>query len=73
MDIMTPYTKLGKQILTSGFGTADRTKVGTRSIFSEHLKFDVSLNSAFLTQRKIPLRSVVGELLLVQSSPRPRK
>lgn len=63
MDVMAPYIAFGKELIEKGYGTPDRTAVGTRSLFGHTLRFDVTKGAPFLTHRKIPLMNVIGELL----------
>lgn len=62
-NIMKDYVDLGKEILTEGEQTGDRTNVGTCSLFGEQLKFNVSKVAPLLSERKLPVRSIIGELL----------
>ena len=61
-NIMKPYIDLGKCILNDSENCDDRTGAGTWSTFGHLLEFDTRLGTAFLTERKLPLRSVAGEL-----------
>ena len=61
-DIMKPYIDLGKKILTDSNDCDDRTGAGTHSLFGHLLEFDTRKGAPFLTERKLPLRSVAGEL-----------
>ena len=63
MNIMQPYIDLGKSILEDSNNCSDRTGAGTWSIFGHLLEFNVRKGAPFLTERKLPLRSVAGELL----------
>lgn len=63
IDVCQPYMDYAKKIIDTGKVTGDRTNTGTRSIFGDNLKFDVSSHAPFLTQRKLPLLNVIGELL----------
>lgn len=63
LDVCQPYMDYAKQIIETGIDTGDRTNTGTRSLFGDRLKFDVSSHAPFLTQRKLPLQNVIGELL----------
>lgn len=63
MNITQPYIEIGKKLLSEGIQTEDRTDVGTYSLFGYNIRFDVSKYAPFITERKIPLRSVIGELL----------
>lgn len=63
IDIMSPFNTLVYRTLVSGKVKGDRTGTGTKSVFGEHLRFDVSEFAPFYTQRKLPLKSTIGELL----------
>lgn len=63
MNTTQPYIEIGKKLLSEGIQTEDRTDVGTYSLFGYNIRFDVSKYAPFITERKIPLRSVIGELL----------
>lgn len=63
VDVCQPYMDYAEKLLKEGTPTGDRTGTGTYSLFGDNLKFDVSSHAPFLTQRKLPLRSVIGELL----------
>lgn len=63
VDVCQPYMDYAEKLLEEGRRTGDRTGTGTCSLFGDNLKFDVSSHAPFLTQRKLPLRSVIGELL----------
>ncbi len=60
---MQAYLDLVRAVLTEGEARADRTGVGTRSVFGRQLRFDLSAGFPLLTARKIHLRSVIHELL----------
>lgn len=62
-DICKPYTDLIKRVLETGDEKGDRTGTGTLSVFGGTMCFDVRTHAPFLTQRKLPLKSVIGELL----------
>lgn len=62
-NIMKPYIDLGKEIIEDGNDCQDRTGAGTLSIFGKLLEFDVRKGAPFLTERSIPIRNVIGELL----------
>lgn len=62
-DVNDAYMTLVKRILDYGVDKDDRTGAGTRSLFGEHLKIDVSQYAPFITLKRIPLKSTIGELL----------
>jgi thymidylate synthase len=60
---MQPYLDLVRNVLIDGEPRADRTGVGTRSIFGHQLRFDLAKGFPLLTNRKIHTRSIIHELL----------
>ena len=60
---MQSYLQLMQKVLDSGVDRADRTGTGTRSLFGEQLRFDLSDRFPLLTTKKVHLRSVIYELL----------
>ena len=60
---MIQYLELLRKVMENGEPRNDRTKVGTRALFAESLKFDLSEGFPLLTTKKLPIKSIVGELL----------
>ena len=60
---MQPYLDLVRRALEDGEPRADRTGVGTRSLFGHQIRFDLADGFPLLTNRKIHLKSIVHELL----------
>lgn len=61
---LSDYIKLVQDILDNGESKEDRTSTGTRSVFGRMLHFkNVNSRPPFLTNRKLPLKSTIGELL----------
>lgn len=64
---ITDYTTLVRTLLKKYYKKnelkKDRTGTGTISIFGANLSFDVRSKAPFITQRKIPLKSTLGELM----------
>ena len=57
------YFKLVDEILSVGEDRADRTGVGTRSIFGYQLRFDLTKGFPLLTSKKVAWKPIVSELL----------
>lgn len=60
---MKQYLTLLDKTLRTGVQKQDRTGVGTLSIFAEQLRFDLSEGFPLITTKKIPLKSIIYELL----------
>jgi thymidylate synthase len=60
---MRPYLDLLSRILESGAAQADRTGVGTLSVFGHQMRFDLSKGFPLLTTKKLHIRSIFIELL----------
>lgn len=63
----TEYLELLERISEHGIEKADRTGVGTRSLFAEQMRFDLSKGFPLLTTKKLPLRWIAQELLWMLS------
>ena len=50
-------------MLETGTAKSDRTGTGTRSLFGQQLRYDLSAGFPLLTTKKVHLKSVVYELL----------
>lgn len=57
------YLELLNEIMHQGEDRADRTGIGTRSIFSANLRFDLRQNFPLLTTKSVHFKSVAYELL----------
>ncbi|MGJ3647423.1 thymidylate synthase [Sphingomonas sp. GlSt437] len=60
---MQAYHDLVRRILDDGVAQADRTGVGTLSVFGHQMRFDLSQGFPLLTTKKLHIRSIVIELL----------
>lgn len=61
------YLDLVQYIMTKGIDSDDRTGVGTKSIFSAKLDFDLSKGFPLITTKKINFKHIVTELLWILS------
>lgn len=60
---METYLGLMRRILAEGTDRPDRTGTGTRSLFGQQLRFDLSQGFPLLTTKRVHLRSIIYELL----------
>ena len=60
---MKQYLDALQYVLDNGEDCADRTGVGTRSVFGYQMRFDLTKGFPAVTTKKLAWRAVVGELL----------
>src|SRR3972149_5437569 len=60
---MKQYLNLLQKIMNEGVDKEDRTGVGIRSIFGHQMRFDLQKGFPLLTTKKMPLKSIIYELL----------
>ncbi len=60
---MKAYLDFLRHIKTAGVDKGDRTGVGTRAVFGQQMRFDLSQGFPLLTTKKLHTRSIILELL----------
>src|SRR6266446_9105405 len=60
---MRQYLDILRKALDEGDERADRTGVGTRAVFGEMMRFDLSRGFPAVTTKRLAFRSVIAELL----------
>lgn len=62
-SIDVQYLKLLKKIVDHGSESGDRTGIGTKKVFGETLKMDLSQGFPLLTTKRVPFETLKNELL----------
>jgi thymidylate synthase len=57
------YLKLLEHIMENGATKTDRTGTGTKSVFGYQMRFDLEKGFPLLTTKKVPIKSIIHELL----------
>jgi thymidylate synthase len=60
---MHQYLQLLRDVVDNGCDKADRTGVGTRSVFGRQVRFDLAAGFPLLTTKRVHTKSVIAELL----------
>lgn len=60
---MQQYLSLMQDVVDNGVDKADRTGVGTRSVFGRQMRFDLRQGFPLLTTKRVHVRSIIVELL----------
>lgn len=63
MTIPTPYENLLREVLETGHAKGDRTGTGTRSLFGQQIRYDLSQGFPLVTTKRVHTRSIIVELL----------
>jgi thymidylate synthase len=63
MSVDTQYEDLLRRVLQSGIEKSDRTGTGTRSLFGERLRYDLSQGFPLITTKRVHFKSIAVELL----------
>ena len=60
---MKQYLDMLRYVLENGVDKMDRTGVGTRSVFGQQMRFDLSRGFLLMATKKMHLKSIIHELL----------
>ncbi|WIM95279.1 thymidylate synthase [Actinoplanes oblitus] len=63
MAVDTQYEELLRRVLETGTPKSDRTGTGTRSLFGERLRYDLSQGFPLITTKRVHFKSIAVELL----------
>lgn len=58
-----PYLNIIKDILQNGIQSDDRTGIGTRGLFAQQMRFDLTKGFPLLTSKRVKFELIVSELL----------
>src|SRR5689334_3720230 len=63
MAVDTQFEDLLRRVLETGSPKSDRTGTGTRSLFGETLRYDLSQGFPLITTKRVHFKSIAVELL----------
>jgi thymidylate synthase len=61
--VRSQYEEFMRHVFTHGVDKADRTGTGTKSVFGQQMRFDLSEGFPLVTTKKVFLRAIIVELL----------
>ena len=60
---MKQYLDMLRYVLENGVDKMDRTGVGTRSVFGQQMRFDLSRGFPLMTTKKMHLKSIIPRVI----------